>query len=346
MRHVLPAGHHTSEAATLLEVRGLHVEFLTPEGVVHAVNGVDFDVASGESLAIVGESGSGKTVAAMALVGLVPAPPARVRAQRAVLNGLDLLALDGAELSEVRGARIGFVFQDPLSALNPVLTIRRQIGEVIERHLEFSGGEAKRRAVDWLVRVGIADAQDVANSFPHQLSGGMRQRAMIAMALAGEPELLIADEPTTALDVTVQAQIVDLMLQLRDDLGMALIWISHDLGVVAGLADRVAVMYAGRIVESASVGDLYGQPAHPYTRGLISSVPDLRTERLSRLTTIPGGAPDPIALPPGCAYFPRCGLSELECQARLPMMESISSNHWIACAPAAKEIAATGDRES
>ena len=314
------------------------MEFLTPEGLVHAVNGVDFDVARGESLAIVGESGSGKTVAAMALVGLVPSPPARIRGERAVLNGLNLLALDDRKLSEVRGSRIGFVFQDPLSALNPVLTIGRQISEVIERHLNIKGGEAKKRAVDWLVRVGIADSQDVADSFPHQLSGGMRQRAMIAMALAGEPELLIADEPTTALDVTVQAQIVDLMLQLRDDLGMALVWISHDLGVVAGLADRVAVMYAGRIVESASVQDLYGRPVHPYTRGLISSVPDLRAERLSRLATIPGGTPDPMALPPGCAYFPRCGISEHECEARVPVTTSISSSHWIACTPAAKEI--------
>ncbi|HJO30796.1 MAG TPA: ABC transporter ATP-binding protein [Acidobacteriota bacterium] len=336
----MSTSHHSAEKAALLEVRGLHVEFLTPEGLVHAVNGVDFDVARGESLAIVGESGSGKTVAAMALVGLVPSPPARIRGERAVLNGLNLLALDERKLSEIRGSRIGFVFQDPLSALNPVLTIGRQISEVIERHLNIKGGEAKRRAVDWLVRVGIADSQGVADSFPHQLSGGMRQRAMIAMGLAGEPELLIADEPTTALDVTVQAQIVDLMLQLRDDLGMALVWISHDLGVVAGLADRVAVMYAGRIVESGSVQDLYGRPAHPYTRGLISSVPDLRTERLSRLATIPGGTPDPMALPPGCAYFPRCGISERECDARVPVMARISSSHWIACTPAANGIVA------
>ncbi|MEC8943387.1 MAG: ABC transporter ATP-binding protein, partial [Acidobacteriota bacterium] len=191
----MSTSHHSAEKAALLEVRGLHVEFLTPEGLVHAVNGVDFDVVRGESLAIVGESGSGKTVAAMALVGLVPSPPARIIGERAVLNGLNLLALDERKLSEIRGSRIGFVFQDPLSALNPVLTIGRQISEVIERHLNIKGGEAKRRAVDWLVRVGIADSQGVADSFPHQLSGGMRQRAMIAMGLAGEPELLIADEP-------------------------------------------------------------------------------------------------------------------------------------------------------
>ena len=255
----------------LLDVLDLHVEFATRRGgVVRAVDGVTFTVGAGESLAIVGESGSGKSVTALALVGLIPTPPARVWAQHVRLGDTELLDLDAAQLSRVRGRRIGFVFQDPLSALSPVMRIGRQIGEAIELHRCPPSGEVDERVLHWLNRVGIAGPADVARAYPHQLSGGMRQRVMIAMALAGEPEILIADEPTTALDVTVQAQIVALMGQLRDELGMALIWISHDLGVVAGLADRVAVMRGGRIVETAPVGELYEAPTHPYTQELMA----------------------------------------------------------------------------
>ncbi len=257
-------------AQSLLEVRELRVTFDTGAGVVRAVDGISFSVDAGETLGIVGESGSGKSVAAMSLVGLVPAPPAWVQAERVSLGGVDLLGLGAAGLSSVRGKRVGFIFQDPLSALNPLLTIGRQVGEVIERHLGGGGAETRRQVVQWLGRVGIPQPEELAGAYPHQLSGGMRQRVMIAMALAGEPELLIADEPTTALDVTVQAQIVDLMRELRDDLGMALIWISHDLAVVAGLADRVAVMRAGKIVETAPVDDLYAAPEHPYTCELMA----------------------------------------------------------------------------
>ncbi len=257
-------------ARSLLEVRDLHVEFDTAAGVVRAVDGISFNVDAGETLGIVGESGSGKSVTAMSLLGLVPTPPARVSAERVWLDGVDLLGLDEAALSAVRGKRIGLVFQDSLSALNPVMTVGRQIGEVIERHLGGGAAEIRPQIVQWLGRVGIPQPDELVGAYPHQLSGGMRQRAMIAMALAGEPELLIADEPTTALDVTVQAQIVDLMRQLRDDLGMALIWISHDLGVVAGLADRVVVMQSGKIVEAAPAVQLYAQPEHPYTRELMA----------------------------------------------------------------------------
>ncbi len=266
----ITAQGHAGDTQPLLDVRDLRVEFDTGAGVVCAVDGISFNVAAGETLGIVGESGSGKSVTAMSLVGLVPAPPARIEAARLSLGGVDLLELDVAALSRVRGKRIGFVFQEPLSALNPVMTLGRQVGEVIECHLGGSRAQVRQRAAQWLGRVGIPHPDELAEAYPHQLSGGMRQRAMIAMALAAEPELLIADEPTTALDVTVQAQIVDLMRRLRDDLGMALIWISHDLGVIAGLADRVAVMRAGKIVETASAADLYANPEHPYTRQLMT----------------------------------------------------------------------------
>ncbi len=260
----------SATGAPLLDVRDLHVEFETAEGVVRAVAGVSLAVHPGEALGIVGESGSGKSVTALALVGLLSVPPARVRAERIRLGNIDLQGLDTVGWTRVRGRRVGFVFQDPLSALNPVMRIGRQIGEVIELHGGASRGEAELRAVEWLARVGIPGPFEVSRAYPHQLSGGMRQRAMIAMALAGKSELLIADEPTTALDVTVQAQIVALIRRLRDELRMALIWISHDLGVVAGLADRVAVMRSGRIVETAPVRELYAAPTQPYTRELMA----------------------------------------------------------------------------
>ncbi|MDE0061780.1 MAG: ABC transporter ATP-binding protein [Gammaproteobacteria bacterium] len=256
--------------APLLDVRDLHVGFDTAEGHVRAVDGVSLAVHAGEALGIVGESGSGKSVTALALMGLLPVPPARVRAERIRLGATDLLGLDSDGMVSVRGRRVGFVFQDPLAALNPVMRVGRQIGEVIEFHGGASRKDAERAAIDWLAHVGIPAPAEISSAYPHQLSGGMRQRAMIAMALAGEPELLIADEPTTALDVTVQAQIVALIRQLCDELGMALIWISHDFGVVAGIADRVAVMRSGRVVETAPAGQLYASPREPYTRELVA----------------------------------------------------------------------------
>ena len=257
-------------AKPLLDVRDLHVEFETAEGLVRAVDGVSLAVHAGEALGVVGESGSGKSVTALALMGLLAIPPARVRARRIRLGEVDLLRLDPAGMTHVRGRQVGFVFQDPLSALNPVMRIGRQIGEVVEFHGGASRQDADRSAIEWLARVGIAAPSEVSRAYPHQLSGGMRQRALIAMALAGEPDLLIADEPTTALDVTVQAQIVALIRQLCDELRMALVWISHDFGVVAGLADRVAVMRSGKIVETASARELYDSPKEPYTRELVA----------------------------------------------------------------------------
>ena len=254
----------------LLDVRDLHVEFDTAEGVVRAVGGVSLEVRAGEALGVVGESGSGKSVTALALIGLLPTPPARIRAERIRLGGIDLQRLDPAGLTRIRGRQVGFVFQDPLAALNPVMRIGRQIGEVIEFHGGVSRHDAEQSAVEWLARVGISAPSEVSQAYPHELSGGMRQRAMLAMALAGEPELLIADEPTTALDVTVQAQIVALIRRLCDELRMALIWISHDFGVVAGLADRVTVMRAGRIVETAPASELYASPMEPYTQELVA----------------------------------------------------------------------------
>ncbi|MDE0004698.1 MAG: ABC transporter ATP-binding protein, partial [Rhodospirillaceae bacterium] len=260
----------SATTAPLLDVRDLHVEFDTADGLVKAVDGVSLAVRAGEALGVVGESGSGKSVTALALMGLLPTPPARVRAQRIRLGGIDLLRLGPVRMTRVRGRQVGFVFQDPLAALNPVIRIGRQIGEVMEFHRGASRQDADRSAIEWLARVGIAAPSEVARAYPHQLSGGMRQRSLIAMALAGEPDLLIADEPTTALDVTVQAQIVALIRQLCDELRMALIWISHDFGVVAGLADRVAVMRSGKIVETAPVRELYAAPKEPYTRELVA----------------------------------------------------------------------------
>ena len=272
----------SADKAPLLDVRDLYVGFDTADGFVRAVDGVSLAVHAGEALGIVGESGSGKSVTALALMGLLAMPPARVRAQRIRLGGMDLLGLDARGMTRVRGRRVGFVFQDPLAALNPVMRVGRQIGEVIELHGGASREDAERSAIEWLAHVGIAAPVEISSAYPHQLSGGMRQRAMIAMALAGEPELLIADEPTTALDVTVQAQIVALVRQLCDELGMALMWISHDFGVVAGIADRVAVMRAGKIVETAPASALYASPQEPYTRGLVA---------LARSNAIAGARP-------------------------------------------------------
>ncbi|GAB2900699.1 ABC transporter ATP-binding protein [Streptomyces mayteni] len=298
----------------LLEVRDLSVEFDTRDGVVRAVDGVGFEVAAGETLAVLGESGSGKSVTARAVMGILESPPGRITGGRVLFQGRDLLTLSAEERRRIRGERMAMIFQDALSALNPVLTVGFQLAEMFRVHRGMSRKDARARAVELMDRVRIPAARERAGDYPHQFSGGMRQRVMIAMALALEPELIIADEPTTALDVTVQAQVMDLLAELRREYRMGLILITHDLGVVADVADRIAVMYAGRIVEQAPVRELYRRPAHQYTRGLLESVP--RLDRKGReLAAIRGLPPSPSRVPSGCAFHPRCPVAREMCRA-------------------------------
>jgi peptide/nickel transport system ATP-binding protein len=312
----------SGSGAPALTVEDLTVRFATRRGPAHVVNGVSWSVAAGETLAIVGESGSGKSVSVMSLLGLVPRPPATVTGT-ATFDGQDLIALPEQALQKVRGPGIGMVFQDPMTSLNPVLTVGRQLTEGMEVHLGLSRREAEDRAVELLGLVGIPSPRERLAAYPHHLSGGMRQRVMIAIALSCDPAVLVADEATTALDVTIQAQIVELVADLQRELGMAVVWITHDLGVVAGIADRVAVMYAGRIVEEATVDDLYARPQHPYTRGLLASLPvmggaDAGGPRRD-LAVIPGLPPDPVAMPPGCPFWPRCTVrGSARCETEVP----------------------------
>ena len=278
--------------AKLLDVKGLETQFFTQDGVVKAVNGISYTLNEGETLGIVGESGCGKSVSVMSLIRLIPSPPGKVVAGEVMFSGQDLLGMSDNEIRSIRGNKIGMIFQDPMTSLNPVLTIGRQISEALELHLGMNKSTGRDRTVELLELVGIPSAADRVDDYPHQFSGGMRQRVMIAMGLSCNPQLLIADEPTTALDVTIQAQIVDLVKKLRDELGMAIIWITHDLGVVAGLADRMIVMYAGMIVEEAAVKELYGNPRHPYTRGLLASLPRLDEVTGEKLESIEGLPPD------------------------------------------------------
>ncbi|MBW3619682.1 MAG: ABC transporter ATP-binding protein [Actinobacteria bacterium] len=289
----------------VLSVRDLHVRFGSKRGVAHVVRGVSYDLHAGETLALVGESGSGKSVSTLALTKLIPMPPGRIDGE-VHFGGRELVAMSEAELRSIRGNDIGFVFQDPMTSLNPVHPIGRQLTEGMRHHLGLSASAARDRAVELLSLVGIPDAANRLDAYPHQFSGGMRQRVVIAIGLSCEPKVLIADEATTALDVTTQAQIVDLVERLQEELGLAVVWITHDLGVVAGIADRVMVMYAGEIVEEADVDDLYGSPRHPYTVGLLGSLPVLGADEPGELTTIHGLPPDPTAMPPGCAFHPRC----------------------------------------
>jgi oligopeptide/dipeptide ABC transporter ATP-binding protein len=288
----------------LLEVEGLKLRFDTPEGVVGAINDVSFDLSEGEVLGLVGESGCGKTATALTLMRLVPMPPGRIESGSVRLRGVDLLGLSEAEMRKVRAKTIAMVFQDPMAALNPVITIGHQITEPLRVHRSMSKDQAIRRALELMRMVGIPDPERRLGEYPHQLSGGMRQRAMIAMALSCEPEILIADEPTTALDVTIQAEILDLLDDLRHRLGLAMILITHNLGVVAALADRINVMYAGRIVEEGLVTDVLGSPGHPYTEALLAAVP--RLDGPGELVPIEGTPPDLVNLPPGCAFYQRC----------------------------------------
>jgi oligopeptide/dipeptide ABC transporter ATP-binding protein len=316
-----------------LSIEDLTVEFRTPEGTLRAVDGVSYEVGRGEVLGVVGESGSGKSVTAMSVLGLLPMPPARVRSGRIMFEGEDLLRVGRRRLREIRGGRIAMVFQDPMTALNPVFRVGDQLGEAIRKHNpDFSRSDARRRAIDLLEMVGIPFPAQRYRQYPHQYSGGMRQRVMIAMAIANKPSVLIADEPTTALDVTIQAQVLDVLKLAKEETGAATILISHDLGLIAEMADRVAVMYAGRLVESAAVRDLFAQPRHPYTQGLIKSVPSLSAE-IQALTPIEGQPPDLMHPPSGCRFHPRCALRQGRsvCATDQPPFEQIATGRWSAC---------------
>ena len=313
----------------LLEVRGLHTRFHTERGEFPAVDGVSFSIGAGRTLGIVGESGCGKSVTALSIMGLIPRPPGRIAAGEILFEGVDLLRLPPRELNDLRGDRLAMIFQEPMSSLNPAFTIGEQVAEALLRHRHVSKREARAAAIEALRQVRIPSPEQRYDDYPHRLSGGMRQRAMIAMALACKPKLLICDEPTTALDVTIQAQILDLMRTLREETGTAVILITHDLGVVAELADEVAVMYAGRIVEHAPVGRLFAEPQHPYTVGLLGSIPKLHLEQ-ARLPAIQGQVPDPLDWPSGCRFRPRCPFAVEACIEQ-PALTDVHAGHQAAC---------------
>jgi oligopeptide/dipeptide ABC transporter ATP-binding protein len=334
----------TTTHETVLDVKNLQTVFFTNSGLFRAVDNLSFNVKRGETLAIVGESGCGKSVSALSIMRLVPDPPGRIVGGEVRLEGTDLLALDEGEMRQIRGNRISMIFQEPMTSLNPVMRIGDQISEAIRLHQTMTAKQARDRAIEMLRLVRIPEPARRAQEYPHQLSGGMRQRAMIAMALACRPALLIADEPTTALDVTIQAQILALILDLQKELGTGLILITHDLGVVAQTAQRVIVMYAGRKVEEADVDTLFAGPRHPYTRGLMASIPALPTggtKSSARLAEIPGTVPSLVRLPPGCAFAPRCPLAVERCRAEYPPLEKFGGNHWAACWRAGEMAAAS-----
>ena len=305
--------------------------FATRKGEVHAVNTIDFELNSGELLGVVGESGSGKSVTMMSLLGLLPSPPAIIKGGTVFFGGKDLLQVEQREIRQIRGGQIGFIFQDPMTSLNPVFSVGFQIMEPLKKHMGLSRRKAKERALELLDLVGIPDPRKRFKDYPHQFSGGMRQRVMIAIALACDPKLLIADEPTTALDVTIQAQILELVRDLRKKLGMAIVWITHDLGVIAGIANRVIVMYAGQIVEQASVEELFANPQHPYTKALIATIPAVRGERAKRLNSIRGQAPTTLEDPSFCSFHPRCDLAFSKCTSVNPLLIEQRKNHLVAC---------------
>jgi peptide/nickel transport system ATP-binding protein/oligopeptide transport system ATP-binding protein len=317
--------------APVLEVRDLHTVFRTRDGPVHAVNGVSFSLAEGEILGVVGESGSGKSVTMMSLMKLLPMPPGEIVSGSVRFAGHELTRLSPSELRGMRGRQIGFVFQDAMTALNPVLTVGFQVMEPLRRHLKLSRRAARSRAVELLELVGIPSAAERLGDYPHQFSGGMRQRVVIAMALSCDPKVLIADEPTTALDVTIQAQILELVRKLRHDSGMAIIWITHDLGVVAGIADRVIVMYGGQVVEHAPVHQLYADPQHPYTRALLETLPGPGEGRARRLRSIPGQPSTPGAPPAACPFRPRCAFAFGRCHVENPPLMLVDPVHQAAC---------------
>jgi len=313
----------------VLSVQELKTRFNTQDGTVHAVNGVSFELNRGELLGVVGESGSGKSVTMMSLLKLIPMPPGEIVNGVAEFEDVDLIQVESEDMREIRGGKIGFIFQDPMTSLNPVLTVERQITESLDLHTTLDKSEKAARALELLEMVGIPDPEQRLKAYPHELSGGMRQRVVIAIALACEPQVIIADEPTTALDVTIQAQIIDQVRILRETLGTAVIWITHDLGVIAGLADRVLVMYGGRIVETAPVKPLYGAPQHPYTQGLLRSLP--RLDRDDELESIPGTPPNMITEPTSCSFAPRCKFAFDKCTTEIPPLVTVAEGHQVAC---------------
>ncbi|NER81861.1 MAG: ABC transporter ATP-binding protein [Leptolyngbya sp. SIO1D8] len=315
----------------LLDVQHLQTRFFTPEGVVHAVNDVSFQVNDQETVGIVGESGSGKSMTMLSVMRLIPQPPGKIIHGRVLFEGQDLLQLSRSDMRKIRGNRIAMIFQDPMTSLNPVLTVERQLTEAIRRHLKLNKAAARDRAIDLLEHVGIPEAAARIRNYPHQFSGGMRQRVMIAMGLACNPKLLIADEPTTALDVTIQAQIVDLVQRLKAEHNMAVIWITHDLSLLASLADRILVMYAGQIVESAPLDQLYANPRHPYTLGLLQSIPRLDEIQKAVLKPVEGMPPDLMNYPQGCPFAMRCPYVLDRCHSEDPTLESVEENHTVAC---------------
>ncbi len=314
----------------LLEVRDLSIHFFTEEGVVRAVENVSFEIYPGEILGLVGESGCGKSVTGLSLLKLIPIPPGRFLTGDILFDGRHLLQLEEKEMEKVRGNDISMIFQEPMTSLNPVFTIGNQIMEAITLHQELDKTAARKKAIEMLDRVKISSPDKMIDSYPHQLSGGMRQRAMIAMALSCQPKLLIADEPTTALDVTIQAQVLQLLKEIQREMGMSVLLITHDLGVVAEIADRVAVMYAGRILEYGPIEAIFGRMRNPYTRGLMHSIPQL-TEKKTRLNAISGQVPDPMNLPAGCKFHPRCDLMIEDCKHEEPSLFQVNGDHFSRC---------------
>ena len=315
----------------ILEVKDLRTRFHIAEGTVYAVNGVSFHLNHGEAIGVVGESGCGKSVTMMSIMRLIPIPPGEIVSGQVFYNQQDLLKLSEAEMEHIRGKDIAMVFQDPMTALNPVLTIGRQLGEPLRIHLGMDKEELNQRSIELLEQVGISDPKHCLDEYPHEFSGGMRQRAMIAMSLACSPSILIADEPTTALDVTIQAQIVELVQRIRQQMNMAVIWITHDLGVVAEIAERVLVMYAGFIVEEAQVDDLYEDPRHPYTQALLAALPRVDRRRDKRLQSIPGAPPNLLVAPTGCPFVQRCQFAFERCRGEMPPLIQVAPNHQAAC---------------
>ncbi|WP_449486584.1 ABC transporter ATP-binding protein [Streptomyces avidinii] len=319
----VPSPRDGDPQTPLLEVRDLHVEFHTRDGVAKAVNGVNYSVSAGETLAVLGESGSGKSVTAQAIMGILDMPPGKIPQGEILFRGQDMLKMSFEERRKLRGRKIAMIFQDALSSLNPVLTVGYQLGEMFRVHQGMSKKDARLKAIELMDKVKIPAAKERVDDYPHHFSGGMRQRIMIAMAIALEPDLIIADEPTTALDVTVQAQVMDLLAELQRELNMGLILITHDLGVVADVADKIAVMYAGRIVETAPVHEIYKRPAHPYTRGLLDSIPRL-DQKGQELFAIKGLPPNLLRLPTGCSFNPRCTVAQDVCRTDIPLLQPVS----------------------
>jgi oligopeptide/dipeptide ABC transporter ATP-binding protein len=317
--------------AELLQVKDLRTSFFTPEGEVRAIDGVSFEIGEGKTLGLVGESGCGKSVTSLSIMRLVPSPPGRIVGGEILYRGRDLLKLNKEEMRKIRGNEISMIFQEPMTSLNPVFTVGNQIGEAIRLHQGLGKKETRRKTIDMLRLVKIADPESRVDAYPHQLSGGMRQRVMIAMALSCNPSLLIADEPTTALDVTIQAQILELMKELQQKIGMALLLITHDLGVVAEQADEVTIMYAGKIVERASAERIFTRPLHPYTVGLLNSLPGAGNKKKRRLAAIPGVVPNPLYVPSGCRFRDRCPRAAALCADAEPQLVELEPGHWAAC---------------